>query len=177
MKKYINLSRGRLKLLTESSIMAKDMRDLQKRWHSMIKTVHSNSHVVAFMNSQLGQYLESHPFVALSLLVFLAVSAVPVAFFLIFAVFTSVIACVGVIIVEGFVVSLGGITLLCVLGGLGLVSLAVSAVLSISYVALTSILKYWSATNGLTKKEAANGIGSLPSSSPASDEPDANKSE
>lgn len=31
--------------------------------------------------------------------------------------------------------------------------------------------------SGLTKKEAANGIGSLPSSSPASDEPDANKSE
>lgn len=44
----------------------------------------------------------------------------------------------------GFVVSLGGITLICVLGGLGLVSLAVSGVLSVSYVALTTMLKYWS---------------------------------
>ncbi|XP_060116829.1 lipid droplet assembly factor 1 [Heteronotia binoei] len=157
--------------------MAKEMKDLQKRWHSLMKTIHSNSHVVAFMNSQLGQYLDSHPFVALSLLVFLAVSAVPVAFFLIFAVSTSVIACIGVVILEGFVVSLGGITLLCVLGGLGLVSLAVSGVLSISYVALTTMLKYWSAPNGLSKKEAANGISSLPSSSPASDEPTTNKSE
>ncbi|XP_015279855.1 PREDICTED: promethin [Gekko japonicus] len=157
--------------------MAKELQDLQKRWHSMMKTIHSNSRVVAFMNSQLGQYLDSHPFVALSLLVFLAVSAVPVAFFLIFAVSTTVIACIGVIIVEGFVVSLGGITLLCVLGGLGLVSLAVSGVLSISYVALTTVLKCWSAANARSKKEVANGISSLRSSSPASDEPATNKGE
>ncbi|XP_077172457.1 lipid droplet assembly factor 1 [Paroedura picta] len=157
--------------------MAKEMKDLQERWRGMMKTVHSNSHVVAFMNSQLGQYLDRHPFVALSLLVFMAVSAVPVAIFLVFAISTSVIACIGVVIVEGFVVSLGGITLLCMLGGLGLVSLAVSAVLSISYLALTTMLKYWSAPNGPSKNEGANGIGSLPNSSPAPDDPAARKSE
>nr|XP_056722426.1 lipid droplet assembly factor 1 [Euleptes europaea] len=157
--------------------MAKEMKDLQKRWHSMLETVNSNSHVVAFMNSRLGQYLDRHPFVALSLLVFMAVSAVPVAFFLIFAIFTSVIACIGVIILEGFVVSLGGVTLLCVLGGLGVVSLAVSGVLSVSYVALTTMLKYWSGPNCQSKKEAANGFSLLQNSSSASVEPDANKTE
>ncbi|XP_048350517.1 lipid droplet assembly factor 1 [Sphaerodactylus townsendi] len=125
--------------------MAKEMKDLQKRWLSMMEAINSNSHVVAFMNSRLGQYLDRHPFVAFSLLVFMAVSAVPVAFFLMFAITTSVIACIGMIIVEGFVMSLGGVTLLCVLVGLGLISLAVSVVLSVSYMALTTVVKYWSA--------------------------------
>ncbi|XP_054851301.1 lipid droplet assembly factor 1 isoform X2 [Eublepharis macularius] len=124
--------------------MAKEMKDLQKQWHSMMETIHSNPHVVAFMNSRLGRYLDNHPFVTLSLLVFMAVSAVPVAFFLIFAISTTIIACLGMVIIEGFVVSLGGVTLLCVLGGLGLVSLAVSGLLSVSYLALRTMLSYWS---------------------------------
>lgn len=59
--------------------------------------------VVAFMNSRVGQYLDDHPFVALSLLMFIAVSAIPVAFFLIFVVTTAVMACIGVIVVEGII--------------------------------------------------------------------------
>ncbi|XP_054851297.1 lipid droplet assembly factor 1 isoform X1 [Eublepharis macularius] len=157
--------------------MAKEMKDLQKQWHSMMETIHSNPHVVAFMNSRLGRYLDNHPFVTLSLLVFMAVSAVPVAFFLIFAISTTIIACLGMVIIEGFVVSLGGVTLLCVLGGLGLVSLAVSGLLSVSYLALRTMLSYWSDSNGLSKKEAANGISLPPNSSPALDKSATNKSE
>lgn len=59
--------------------------------------------VVAFMNSRVGQYLDDHPFVALSLLMFIAVSAIPVAFFLIFVVTTALMACVGVIVLEGII--------------------------------------------------------------------------
>lgn len=59
--------------------------------------------VVAFMNSRVGQYLDDHPFVALSLLMFIAVSAIPVAFFLVFVVTTAIMACVGVIVMEGTV--------------------------------------------------------------------------
>lgn len=59
--------------------------------------------VVAFMNSRVGQYLDDHPFVALSLLMFIAVSAIPVAFFLIFVVTTAIMACIGVIVMEGIV--------------------------------------------------------------------------
>lgn len=59
--------------------------------------------VVAFMNSRVGQYLDDHPFVALSLLMFVAVSAIPVGFFLVFVVTTAVMACIGVIVMEGTV--------------------------------------------------------------------------
>ncbi|XP_062444571.1 lipid droplet assembly factor 1 isoform X2 [Rhea pennata] len=83
--------------------MSKEMQELQKQWHSMVQSIHSNSKVVAFMNSRFGQYLDDHPFVALSLLMFVAVSAIPVAFFLIFVVTTAIMACIGVIIMEGIV--------------------------------------------------------------------------
>ncbi|KAM6423895.1 lipid droplet assembly factor 1 [Liasis olivaceus] len=137
--------------------MSKEVKELQKRWHVMMDTVHSNSHVVAFMNSRVGQYLDDHPFVALSLLVFTAASAIPIAFFLVFVVTTTVLACIGVIIMEGFVISLGGVTLLCILGGLGMLSLVVSGVLSVCYLSLTTLLSYWPIQEGLSKKEIANG--------------------
>ncbi|XP_025020391.1 promethin isoform X2 [Python bivittatus] len=81
--------------------MSKEVKELQKRWHVVMDTVHSNSHVVAFMNSRVGQYLDDHPFAALSLLVFIAASAIPIAFFLVFVVTTTVLACIGVIVMEG----------------------------------------------------------------------------
>uniref|UniRef100_A0A8D0GHW2 Lipid droplet assembly factor 1 n=1 Tax=Sphenodon punctatus TaxID=8508 RepID=A0A8D0GHW2_SPHPU len=137
--------------------MAKEMQDLQKQWYSMMQTIHSNSNVVAFMNSRVGQYLDDHPFVALSLLVFVAVSAVPVAFFLTFVVATAIIACFGVIIMEGVVISVGGVTLLCALCGLGVLSLAVSGVLSVGYVALSTLINYWYTPRCLLKKQEAKG--------------------
>lgn len=55
------------------------------------------------MDSPVGQYLDDHPFVALSLLMFIVVSAIPVAFFLIFVVTTAIMACGSVIVMEGSV--------------------------------------------------------------------------
>uniref|UniRef100_A0A8V0Z6E5 Lipid droplet assembly factor 1 n=1 Tax=Gallus gallus TaxID=9031 RepID=A0A8V0Z6E5_CHICK len=81
--------------------MSKELQELQKQWHFIVQSIHSNSNVVAFMNSRLGLYLDDHPFVALSLLMFVAVSTIPVAFFLIFVVTTVIMACVGVIVMEG----------------------------------------------------------------------------
>lgn len=57
--------------------------------------------VVAFMKSPVGQYLDRHPFVALTLLVFVVMSAIPVGFFLILVVLTSMAAFVGVMLLEG----------------------------------------------------------------------------
>ncbi|CAI9595263.1 unnamed protein product [Staurois parvus] len=94
------------------------------------------------MNSPIGQYLEEHPFMSLSLLVFVALSAVPFGLFLTMIVGTAVIACLGVIIIEGIVIAVGGVTLLCVLCGLVILSFGVSGVLSISYFAISSILNY-----------------------------------
>ncbi|KFQ29966.1 Promethin-A [Mesitornis unicolor] len=144
--------------------MSKEMQELQKEWHSIMQSIHSNSNVVAFMNSRLGQYLDDHPFVALSLLVFIAVSAIPVAFFLIFVVITAIMACIGVIVVEGVVIAIGGMSLLCVLCGLGALSVGVSGVLSICYVVLSTLMNYWYASRSQIRKEEVNG--SLPQNSP-----------
>lgn len=61
--------------------------------------------MAAFLKSPAGQYLDRHPFVALTSLVFVAVSAVPVGFFLFLVVLTSLAAFVGVILVEGILLS------------------------------------------------------------------------
>ncbi|NWV74421.1 T159A protein, partial [Dasyornis broadbenti] len=147
--------------------MSKEMQELQKHWHSMMQAIHSNANVVAFMNSRVGQYLDDHPFVALSLLMFIAVSAIPVAFFLVFVVMTAVMACIGVIVMEGVVIAIGGIALLCVLCGLGALSLGVSGVLSVSYIAFSTLVNYWCASRGQIRKQDING--SLPQKKPGLD--------
>ena len=60
---------------------SKDLQELQKKLSLLIASVQSNSKVVSFMKSPVGQYLDRHPFLTLTLLVFVAVSAVPVGFF------------------------------------------------------------------------------------------------
>ncbi|CAN2390939.1 Promethin, partial [Pristimantis euphronides] len=77
------------------------MQELQRQINSVMKTINNNSKVVAFMNSPAGQYLEECPFLTLSLLVFVALSAVPVGLFLTVIAVTAVTACLGVIILEG----------------------------------------------------------------------------
>ncbi|NWY76657.1 T159A protein, partial [Erithacus rubecula] len=147
--------------------MSKEMQELQKQWHSVMQAIHSNANVVAFMNSRVGQYLDDHPFLALSLLMFIAVSAIPVGFFLVFVVTTAVMACIGVIVMEGVVIAIGGIALLCVLCGLGALSLGVSGVLSVSYIALSTLVNYWYASRGQIRKQDVNG--SLPQKQPGLD--------
>ncbi|NWR63436.1 TM159 protein, partial [Bucorvus abyssinicus] len=145
--------------------MSKEMQELQKQWHSMVQSIHSNSNVVAFMNSRVGQYLDDHPFVALSLLMFIVVSAIPVSFFLIFVITTAIMACISAIVMEGVVIALGGMVLLCVLCGLGALSLGVSGVLSVSYIVLSTLVNYWYASRDQIRKEEVNG--SLPQKSPS----------
>ncbi|KFW04467.1 PREDICTED: promethin [Eurypyga helias] len=144
--------------------MSKEMQELQKQWHFVVQFIHSNSNVVAFMNSPLGQYLDDHPFVALSLLMFIAVSAIPIAVFLIFVVTPAIMACIGVIVMEGIVIAIGGICLLCVLCGLGALSLGVSGVLSVCYVILSTLINYWYTSRGQIEKQEING--SLPQKTP-----------
>ncbi|NWR69558.1 T159A protein, partial [Centropus unirufus] len=136
---------------------SEEMQELEKQWRSVVQSLHSNSNVVAFMNSHVGQYLDDHPFVALSLLVFIAVSAIPVAFFLIFVVTTAVMACIGVVVMEVVVIAIGGITLLCVLCGLGALSLGVSGILSVCYVAVSTLVNYWCASKSQIRKQEVNG--------------------
>ncbi|NXN55611.1 TM159 protein, partial [Rynchops niger] len=114
-----------------------------------------------------------NPFIALSLLMFIAGSAIPVAFFLFFVVTTAVMACIGVVVMEGVVIAVGGVALLCVLCDLGALSLGVSGVLNICYVVLSTLVNYWYASRDQIWKQEVNG--SLPQKSPpASDLSDNN---
>ncbi|XP_052516157.1 lipid droplet assembly factor 1 [Budorcas taxicolor] len=122
---------------------SKDLQELQRKLSLLIASVQSNSKVVSFMKSPVGQYLDRHPFLTLTLLVFVAVSAVPVGFFLLLVVLTSLAALVGVILLEGLVISVGGLSLLCVLCGLGFVSLVMSVTIMVSYMVVSSLINYW----------------------------------
>lgn len=119
---------------------SRDLEELQRKLSLLIESIQNNSKVVAFMKSPVGQYLDRHPFTALTLLVFVVLSAFPVGFFLFLVVLTSLAALVGVILLEGLVISVGGLSLLCVLCGLGCVSLVISATIIASNVLVSSLL-------------------------------------
>ncbi|XP_072454022.1 lipid droplet assembly factor 1 [Notamacropus eugenii] len=127
----------------EASSISRDLQELQKMLTSLITFIQSNSEVIAFMNSPVGRYLDKHPFVALTLLMFIVESAIPVGLFLLLVVLMSLAACVGVILVEGLIISLGGLTLFFVLCGLGFLSLAMSGIISMCYMVLSTLINYW----------------------------------
>lgn len=127
----------------ETLSISKDLQELQRKLSLLIESVQNNSKVVAFVKSPVGQYLDGHPFVALTLLLFVAVSAVPVGFFLLLVVLTTLAALVGVIVLEGLVISVGGLSLLCVLCGLGFVSLVMSVTITVSYMVVSSLINSW----------------------------------
>uniref|UniRef100_A0A8C3VZB5 Transmembrane protein 159 n=1 Tax=Catagonus wagneri TaxID=51154 RepID=A0A8C3VZB5_9CETA len=84
----------------EPPSISKDLQELQRKLSLLIDSVQNNSKVVALMKSPLGRYLDRHPFLTLTLLVFVAVSAIPIGFFLLLVVLTSLAAFVGVILLE-----------------------------------------------------------------------------
>ncbi|XP_069839894.1 lipid droplet assembly factor 1 isoform X2 [Dendropsophus ebraccatus] len=129
-------------MASPESARGEKMQELQNRINSVMKTINNNSKVVAFMNSPVGQYLDERPFLSLSLLVFIALAAVPLGVFLTVIAGTAVISCLGVIVLEGVVVAVCGVALLCVLCGLIILSFGVSGVLSLCYLAFSSILNY-----------------------------------
>ncbi|XP_036906431.1 lipid droplet assembly factor 1 [Sturnira hondurensis] len=95
----------------------------------------------ALMKFPVGQYLDKHPFVATTLLVFVVVSAIPIRFFLLLVLLASLAAFVGVVLLEGLVFSVGGFSLLCVLCGLGFVALAMSGTIIMPYVMVSSLIR------------------------------------
>uniref|UniRef100_A0A672GGZ3 Uncharacterized protein n=1 Tax=Salarias fasciatus TaxID=181472 RepID=A0A672GGZ3_SALFA len=62
----------------------------------------SRLQVAQVMNSRIGQYLSSHPFVALSVMLFSAMAALPFGLFLSFALVTLIMAAVGFVFFEGW---------------------------------------------------------------------------
>ncbi|XP_037671174.1 lipid droplet assembly factor 1 isoform X1 [Choloepus didactylus] len=80
---------------------SKDLQELQRKLSLLIESVQNHSKVVAFMKSPVGQYLDRHPFLALTSLVFVAMSTVPVGSFVLLVLLTSLAAFMGVILLEG----------------------------------------------------------------------------
>ncbi|NP_001086158.1 lipid droplet assembly factor 1-B [Xenopus laevis] len=118
------------------------MQELQKQLNKFMQTINNHSKVDAFLNSPFGQYLDEHPFVTLSLLVFVSLSVVPAGLFLTLVAGTAIAVCLAVLIIEGIVISVSGIALLCILCGLAVMSLGVAAILCVSYVAGSSVFNY-----------------------------------
>uniref|UniRef100_A0A9L0J4H9 Lipid droplet assembly factor 1 n=1 Tax=Equus asinus TaxID=9793 RepID=A0A9L0J4H9_EQUAS len=160
----------------EPPSISKDLQELQRKLSLLIESIQNNSEpprislfsnprvselgslssqVVALMKSPVGQYLDRHPFVALTLLVFAAMSAVPVGFFLLLVVLTFLVAFVGVILLEGLIISVGGLSLLCVLCGLGFVSLIISGTIIVSYMVVSSLVNYWFSPRSFTQQNSS----------------------
>ncbi|XP_020375261.2 lipid droplet assembly factor 1 [Rhincodon typus] len=140
---------------SEGLPLAREMQDLQNRFNAMMHTINSNSKVAAFMSTSVGQYLDDHPFLALLLLIFTIMAAVPVGLFLIFAVITSLLACIGFIVMEGLMLSIGGVVLLCFLCGLVLISLIITSFLAVCFFTFSTTMNYYHNLSTPSKEEEA----------------------
>ncbi|XP_037332905.2 lipid droplet assembly factor 1-like [Pungitius pungitius] len=110
------------------------------RWTDLVKPIYADSRVEKLMDTRAGQYLSSHPFIALNVLLFGAVAALPVGLFLSFALLTLIMSAVGFLCFEALLLSAGGLTLLSVLPGIALFSVIVSVIFNALYVTTYNIL-------------------------------------
>ncbi|XP_037647012.1 lipid droplet assembly factor 1-like [Sebastes umbrosus] len=117
-----------------------DLQQLWGRWNTMLNSFYDDPKVAQVMSTRMGQYLSSHPFLALTLLVFGFMSAIPVGLFLSFALVTFIMSAVGLVFFEVFLLFVGGLTLLSVLSGIALFSVMVSVILNVLYITMSNIL-------------------------------------
>lgn len=116
------------------------LRQLNERWTVLLDRLQEDPKVALVMNSRIGQYLSSHPFVALSVMLFSAMAAVPFGLFLTFALVTIIMAAVGFVFFEAFLLFVGGMTLLCVLSGIGVFSVLVAVIINVVYMTSSSLM-------------------------------------
>ncbi|KAK6312161.1 hypothetical protein J4Q44_G00178250 [Coregonus suidteri] len=121
----------------------KGLLQLQGSLSSMMSSLYYNPKVAELMNTSMGQYLNGHPFLALAVLVFGAMATVPIGLFLAFATITFIGATVGFILLEVFLLSLGGVSLLCVLSALAILAILVSLVLGACYITSSNVLNFY----------------------------------
>ncbi|GAA6228640.1 promethin-like [Lates japonicus] len=132
-----------------------DFQQLRERWTTLLIHLHDDPKVALVMNTRIGQYLSSHPFLALTVLLFSVMAALPVGLFLTFALVTIIMSVVAVVFFEAFLLFVGGLTLLCVLSGLAFFSLIVSCIVNAFYVIISNILNHYSPQ--LTKQRKVQG--------------------
>lgn len=140
----------------EPPSVSRDLQELQRKLGLLLESFQNNSKVVAFMKSPVGRFLDRHPFLVLTVLMFVTMSAIPVGFFLLIVVLTSLGALMGAILLEGLVISVCGLSLLCILCGLGFVSLALSGIAMMSYVVVSCLMSYWFSPSRPPTQQHAN---------------------
>ncbi|XP_068574755.1 lipid droplet assembly factor 1-like [Cebidichthys violaceus] len=117
-----------------------EVQQLWGRWTNLLNRFYSDPKVELLMDTRIGQYLSSHPLLALTALLFGIMAAVPVGLFLSFAFVTIVMTAVGFVFFEVFLLSVGGLTLLSVLPGIALFSVMVSLVFNALYVTISNVV-------------------------------------
>ncbi|XP_069005248.1 lipid droplet assembly factor 1-like isoform X2 [Embiotoca jacksoni] len=113
---------------------------LRGRWTTLLNRLNDEPKVALVMNSRIGQYLSRHPSLALAVLVFGAMAALPTGLFLSFALVTMTMSVVGFVFFEVFLLFVGGVTLLSVLSGIGFFSVLVSGIIYASYITIINPL-------------------------------------
>ncbi|XP_062840736.1 lipid droplet assembly factor 1-A-like [Trichomycterus rosablanca] len=98
--------------------------------------------IAELLNTKPGRYLSNHPFITLVLLVFGVTASVPIGLFLVFAAVTLATVTIYFVFVEIFLLTIGGVTLLCVLCCLAVVSFWISCIFSILYTIISHLLNY-----------------------------------
>ncbi|XP_051243609.1 lipid droplet assembly factor 1 [Dicentrarchus labrax] len=126
-----------------SSSSVTDLQQLCGGWTTLLNRFYDDPKVSRVMNTRVGLYLSSHPVLALSVLMFGAMAALPVGLFLTFALVTIIMTAVGFVFFEGFLLFVAGLTLLCVLSGIAFFSVAVSVIFNVIYIAISNILKHY----------------------------------
>ncbi|XP_028669991.1 lipid droplet assembly factor 1-like [Erpetoichthys calabaricus] len=142
---------------SEGTSMPSEMQQLQNRFTSLLNNLKRNSKIVELMKSPLGQYLDSHPFLALVLLVFIVMATLPTALFLSFAVISFVVTSVGFILLEGCLLFIGVLVLLCVLCSLSIIAFSVTAILSAFYVLTSNVVNQYQIQRSRRMKQDTSG--------------------
>ncbi|XP_008284799.1 promethin isoform X2 [Stegastes partitus] len=119
------------------------LRQLWGRWMSLLSRLQDDPKVALVLDSRLGQYLSKHPFLAVTLVLFVAMAAVPVGLFLTFAVVTLTMSVVGFVFLEGFLLFVAAVTLLCVLSGVAFFSVLVSVITNTLLVTVSGLLNLY----------------------------------
>ncbi|XP_077415874.1 lipid droplet assembly factor 1-like [Vanacampus margaritifer] len=117
--------------------------EMWEGWSTMSNQVYSNPKVNLLMKSRVVQYLNGHPVVALAVMLFCAMAAVPVGLFVLFALVTVILSAVSFLFFEGFLLFVGVVSLTCVLMGVAFFSVVASSVVAVFYVAISSVLNYY----------------------------------
>uniref|UniRef100_A0A671XZQ2 Transmembrane protein 159 n=1 Tax=Sparus aurata TaxID=8175 RepID=A0A671XZQ2_SPAAU len=118
-----------------------EFQQLWGSWNTLLDRVHDDPRVSQLMNTRIGQYLSSHPVLALAVMLFGAMAALPVGLFLTFALVTITVSAVGFVFFEAVLLFVGGVSLLCVLSGIAFFSVVVSFIFNVFYIAVSTILK------------------------------------